>query len=71
MKTHVLPSLTLLFIAALLSGCGGSDTKIVEREPIPIEYEHDDHDDHSHELESGVTAGVGAGDVAIEETSGD
>lgn len=44
MKTNVLPSLTLLFIAALLSGCGGSDTKIVEREPVPIEDGHD-HDD--------------------------
>lgn len=43
MKTNVLPSLTLLFVAALLSGCGGSDTKIVEREPIPIEDDHD-HD---------------------------
>lgn len=53
MKTHVLPSLTLLFIAALLSGCGGSDTKIVEREPIPIEDEHDDHDDHSDEVNLG------------------
>jgi len=45
MKRKVLPSLTLLFVAALLSGCGGSDTKIVEREPVPIE---DDHD-HDHE----------------------
>ena len=53
MKTHVLPSLTLLFIAALISGCGGSDTKIVEREPIPIEDEHDDHDDHSDEVNLG------------------
>jgi len=44
MKTNVLPSLTLLFVAALLSGCGGSDTKIVEREPVPIEDDHD-HDD--------------------------
>jgi len=44
MKKNVLPSFTLLFVAALLSGCGGSDTKIVEREPIPIEDEHD-HDD--------------------------
>lgn len=44
MKRNVLPSLTLLFVAALLSGCGGSDTKIVEREPIPIEDDHD-HDD--------------------------
>lgn len=44
MKKNVLPSLTLLFVAALLSGCGGSDTKIVEREPVPIEDDHD-HDD--------------------------
>lgn len=44
MKRKVLPSLTLLFVAALLSGCGGSDTKIVEREPVPIDDDHD-HDD--------------------------
>lgn len=44
MKTNVLPSLTLLFIAAFISGCGGSDTTIVEREPVPIEDDHD-HDD--------------------------
>ncbi|MGV8837100.1 5-methyltetrahydrofolate--homocysteine methyltransferase [Cellvibrio sp.] len=44
MKTNVLPSLTLLFVVALLSGCGGSDTKIVEREPVPIDDDHD-HDD--------------------------
>jgi len=44
MKKNVLPSLTLLFIAAFISGCGGSDTKIVEREPIPIEDDHD-HDE--------------------------
>ena len=46
MKTNLLPSLTLLLVAALLSGCGDSDTKIVEREPIPIENDHDGHDDH-------------------------
>jgi hypothetical protein len=45
MNTNVLPNITLLFVAALLSGCGGSDTKIVEREPVPIEDEHDDHSD--------------------------
>ncbi len=44
MKKNALSSLTLLFVAALLSGCGGSDTKIVEREPVPIEDDHD-HDD--------------------------
>lgn len=48
MKKNALPSLTLLFVAALLSGCGGSDTKIVERDPIPIEDDHDhDHDDET------------------------
>lgn len=52
MKTNVLPSLTFLFIAALLSGCGGSDTKIVEREPVPIEDDHD-HDDHDEEVSLG------------------
>jgi len=37
----------LLFAFALpvvLTGCGGGDTKIVERDPIPIEDDHD-HDD--------------------------
>ena len=53
MKTNVLPSLTLLFVATLLSGCGGSDTKIVEREPVPIEDEHDDHNDHTDEVSLG------------------
>ena len=51
MKTNVLPSLTLLFIAAFISGCGGSDTKIVEREPIPIEDDHDH--DHGEEMSLG------------------
>lgn len=51
MKTSVLPSLTLLFIAAFISGCGGSDTKIVEREPIPIEDDHDH--DHGEEVSLG------------------
>lgn len=51
MKTNVLPSLTLLFIAAFISGCGGSDTKIVEREPIPIEDDHDH--DHGEEVSLG------------------
>ncbi len=41
MKNNSLASLTLLLIAALLSGCGGSDTNIVERDPIPIEKDHD------------------------------
>ena len=36
-------SAVFLIISALLSGCGGGDTKIVERDPIPIE------DDHNHE----------------------
>lgn len=51
MKTNVLPSLTLLFITAFISGCGGSDTKIVEREPIPIEDDHDH--DHGEEVSLG------------------
>ena len=51
MKNNSLSSLTLLFIAALLSGCGGSDTKIVEREPIPIEDDHDHDDEHDHDEE--------------------
>lgn len=53
MKTNVLPSLTLLFIAAFISGCGGSDTKIVEREPVPIEDDHDHDHDHDEEVSLG------------------
>lgn len=52
MKNNVLPSLTLLCVAAFISGCGGSDTKIVEREPVPIEDDHD-HDHDEEEITQG------------------
>lgn len=51
MKKNAVSSLTLIMIAALLSGCGGSDTKIVEREPVPIEDDHGHDDDHDHDDE--------------------
>ncbi len=38
------PTLFLLGLPALLTACGGSDTTIIEREPIPITDGHD-HDD--------------------------
>lgn len=38
------PLLLALAIPAVLTGCGGGDTKIVERDPIPIDDDHD-HDD--------------------------
>jgi hypothetical protein len=50
MKMNALPNLTLITLASLLGACGGSDTKIVEREPIPIE---DDHDHHDEEINQG------------------
>lgn len=40
-KRSSLASLSFLLLAALLSGCGGSDTTIVERDPIPIDDDHD------------------------------
>lgn len=39
-KPVKLPS--LVFALATLTACGGGDTKIVERDPIPIENDHDD-----------------------------
>lgn len=53
MKINAVSSLSFVIIAALLSGCGGSDTKIVEREPVPIEDDHDHDDDHNDELTQG------------------
>lgn len=41
-------SVSLIIIAALLGGCGGSDTEIIERDPVPIEDDHD-HDDELHQ----------------------
>lgn len=41
--------LALLFTALLLSACGGSDTTIIEKDPVVID---DDHDDHDHDDES-------------------
>jgi hypothetical protein len=49
MNTKTLSSLTLVIVATFLSGCGGSDTKIVERDPIPIKDDHDHGDDHDHD----------------------
>ena len=43
---------SVLVIAALLGGCGGSDTNIVERDPIPVDDGHDDHD-HDDEVHQG------------------
>lgn len=50
MNKNVLANLSFLLVASLLGGCGGSDTTIVEREPVPIEDDHD-HDDHDHDDE--------------------
>lgn len=41
--------ISLLASALLLAACGGSDTRIVERDPIAIEDDHDDHDEHDHD----------------------
>lgn len=50
LKKNIPFSLTLVFIASLLGACGGSDTKIIERDSTPI---GDDHDhDHGHDDES-------------------
>lgn len=53
MNTKTLSSLTLVIVATFLSGCGGSDTKIVERDPIPIKDDHDHGDDHDKKPSSG------------------
>lgn len=40
------PWLVVITTPLLLMGCGGGDTKIVERDPIPIEDDHEhDHDE--------------------------
>jgi hypothetical protein len=45
LKTNLFPGVSLVLISALLGGCGGSDTKIVERDPVPIEDDHDHDND--------------------------
>ena len=41
--------LALAFTTLLLSACGGSDTTIIEKDPIVIDDDHDDDHDHDHE----------------------
>lgn len=43
------PLLFAFAIPAVLTGCGGGDTKIVERDPIPIEDDHDHDDEPTHQ----------------------
>lgn len=42
--------ITSLLAITLLSGCGGSDTKIVERDSIPVDDDHDDEPLHQGRL---------------------
>jgi hypothetical protein len=53
-KKNLSFSLTLILIASLLSACGGGDTKIIERNPVPIDdgHDHGHDDDHDHDDES-------------------
>lgn len=59
LKKNIPFSLTLVLVASLLSACGGSDTKIVERDPIPIDdgHDHDHDDDHDHDHDDDLTQG--------------
>lgn len=46
-SVKIFSQISFISVCSLLSACGGSDTRIVERAPIPIEDDHSNHDDEA------------------------
>ena len=52
LKKKIHFNLAVATMAALLSACGGSETNIIERQPVIIDDDHDHDHDHDHDNEA-------------------